>query len=148
MACCNRQAVNQQNTTAAFEARQRADIEKIGLRECAWPSCEISVGPDFRIRDSSQCSHLFRTASLWHKLASIWPYIAICTAYGIYGICINCTDLHIKKLSQIIQKPSKQGIVYQQFSAMVRLVSATMAGATRTAANTFLVGFPTVLVKK
>ena len=29
-----------QEGIAAFDARQRADIEKIGLRECAWPSCD------------------------------------------------------------------------------------------------------------
>ena len=29
-----------QETVAEFRARQCADIEKIGLRECAWPSCD------------------------------------------------------------------------------------------------------------
>ena len=29
-----------QKSNAGFEARKRADIEKFGLRECAWPSCD------------------------------------------------------------------------------------------------------------
>ena len=36
-----------------FEARQRADIEKIGLRECAWPSCDKV---ERTVREFKQCS--------------------------------------------------------------------------------------------
>ena len=38
---------------AAFEARQCADIEKIGLRECAWPSCDKV---ERTVREFKQCS--------------------------------------------------------------------------------------------
>ena len=38
---------------AEFEARQRADIEKIGLRECAWPSCDKV---ERTVREFKQCS--------------------------------------------------------------------------------------------
>ena len=40
-------------TVAAFQARQRADIEKIGLRECAWPSCDKV---ERTVREFKQCS--------------------------------------------------------------------------------------------
>ena len=36
-----------------FDARQRADIEKIGLRECAWPSCDKV---ERTVREFKQCS--------------------------------------------------------------------------------------------
>ena len=36
-----------------FRARQRADIEKIGLRECAWPSCDKV---ERTVREFKQCS--------------------------------------------------------------------------------------------
>ena len=42
-----------QENVAAFEARQRADIEKIGLRECAWPSCDKV---ERTVREFKQCS--------------------------------------------------------------------------------------------
>ena len=42
-----------EESRAAFEARQRADIEKIGLRKCAWPSCD-KVERTFR--EFKQCS--------------------------------------------------------------------------------------------
>ena len=42
-----------QECVAAFEARQRADIEKIGLRECAWPSCDKV---ERTVREFKQCS--------------------------------------------------------------------------------------------
>ena len=45
-------AANQENI-AAFKARQRADIEKIGLRECAWPSCDKV---ERTVREFKQCS--------------------------------------------------------------------------------------------
>ena len=38
---------------AEFRARQRADIEKIGLRECGWPSCDKV---ERTVRESKQCS--------------------------------------------------------------------------------------------
>ena len=38
---------------AEFQARQRADIEKIGLRECAWPSCDKV---ERTVREFKQCS--------------------------------------------------------------------------------------------
>ena len=38
---------------AEFQARQRADIEKIGLRECAWPSCDKV---ERMVREFKQCS--------------------------------------------------------------------------------------------
>ena len=38
---------------AEFEARQRGDIEKIGLRECAWPSCDKV---ERTVREFKQCS--------------------------------------------------------------------------------------------
>ena len=40
-------------SVAAFDARQRADIEKIGLRECAWPSCDKV---ERTVREFKQCS--------------------------------------------------------------------------------------------
>ena len=40
-------------SNADFEARQRADIEKIGLRECAWPSCDKV---ERTVREFKQCS--------------------------------------------------------------------------------------------
>ena len=42
-----------QEGIAAFEARQRADIEKIELRECAWPSCDKV---ERTVREFKQCS--------------------------------------------------------------------------------------------
>ena len=42
-----------QEGIAAFDARQRADIEKIGLRECAWPSCDKV---ERTVREFKQCS--------------------------------------------------------------------------------------------
>ena len=42
-----------QHLNAEFEARQRADIEKIGLRECAWPSCDKVKRT---VREFKQCS--------------------------------------------------------------------------------------------
>ena len=42
-----------QDSIAASEARQRADIEKIGLRECAWPSCDKV---ERTVREFKQCS--------------------------------------------------------------------------------------------
>ena len=42
-----------QENTADFEARQRADIEQIGLRECAWPSCDKV---ERTVREFKQCS--------------------------------------------------------------------------------------------
>ena len=36
-----------------FDARRRADIEKIGLRECAWPSCDKV---ERTVREFKQCS--------------------------------------------------------------------------------------------
>ena len=42
-----------QESLAAFEARQRADVEKIGLRECAWPSCDKV---ERTVREFKQCS--------------------------------------------------------------------------------------------
>ena len=44
--------VNERNN-AEFEAGRRADIEKIGLRECAWPSCEKV---ERIVREFKQCS--------------------------------------------------------------------------------------------
>ena len=38
---------------AGIEARQRADIEKIELRECAWPSCDMV---ERTVREFKQCS--------------------------------------------------------------------------------------------
>ena len=49
-----------QETLAAFEARQRADIEKTGLRECAWPSCDKV---ERTVREFKQCS----------GCRSVWP---------------------------------------------------------------------------
>ena len=45
-------AANQKDF-AEYEARQRADIEKIGLRECAWPSCDEV---ERIVREFKQCS--------------------------------------------------------------------------------------------
>ena len=45
-------AAHQENI-ADFEARQRADIEKLGLRECAWPSCDKV---ERTVREFKQCS--------------------------------------------------------------------------------------------
>ena len=42
-----------QKDLAEFKARQRADIEKIGLRECAWPSCDKV---ERTVREFKQCS--------------------------------------------------------------------------------------------
>ena len=42
-----------QESHAGFVARQRADIEKIGLRECAWPSCDKV---ERTVREFKQCS--------------------------------------------------------------------------------------------
>ena len=42
-----------QQSNTEFEARQRADIEKIGLRECAWPSCDKV---ERTVREFKQCS--------------------------------------------------------------------------------------------
>ena len=42
-----------QESVVDFEARQRADIEKIGLRECAWPSCDKV---ERTVREFKQCS--------------------------------------------------------------------------------------------
>ena len=42
-----------QEINAAFEARQRADMEKIGLRECALPSCDKV---ERIVREFKQCS--------------------------------------------------------------------------------------------
>ena len=40
-------------SVAEFQARQRADIEKIGLRECEWPSCDKV---ERTVREFKQCS--------------------------------------------------------------------------------------------
>ena len=45
-------AANQEGV-AEFKARQRADIEKVGLRECAWPSCDKV---ERTVREFKQCS--------------------------------------------------------------------------------------------
>ena len=45
-------ATRKQNV-AEFDAHQRADIEKIGLRECAWPSCDKV---ERTVREFKQCS--------------------------------------------------------------------------------------------
>ena len=42
-----------QENIAEFNARKRADIEKIGLRECAWPSCDKV---ERTVREFKQCS--------------------------------------------------------------------------------------------
>ena len=42
-----------QERIADFDACQRADIEKIGLRECAWPSCDKV---ERTVREFKQCS--------------------------------------------------------------------------------------------
>ena len=42
-----------QQIHAESEARRRADIEKVGLRECAWPSCDKV---ERTIREFKQCS--------------------------------------------------------------------------------------------
>ena len=42
-----------QQNNAEFDARRRADIEKIGLRECAWPSCDKV---ERTVREFKQCS--------------------------------------------------------------------------------------------
>ena len=42
-----------QELNAEFRARQRADIEKIGLRECALPSCDKV---ERTVREFKQCS--------------------------------------------------------------------------------------------
>ena len=42
-----------QENIAEFDARQRVDIEKIGLRECAWPSCDKV---ERTVREFKQCS--------------------------------------------------------------------------------------------
>ena len=42
-----------QQTNTEFDTRQRADIEKIGLRECAWPSCDKD---ERTVREFKQCS--------------------------------------------------------------------------------------------
>ena len=49
-----------QEILAAFDARQRADIEKIGLRECAWPSCDKV---ERTVREFKQCSGC---CSVWY----------------------------------------------------------------------------------
>ena len=46
-------AEHAQNTADEFEARRCADIEKIGLRECAWPSCDKV---ERSVREFKQCS--------------------------------------------------------------------------------------------
>ena len=46
-------AATYQQINAEFEARKRADIEKIGLRECAWPSCDKV---ERTVREFKQCS--------------------------------------------------------------------------------------------
>ena len=42
-----------QEINAEFDACRRADIEKIGLRECAWPSCDKV---ERTVREFKQCS--------------------------------------------------------------------------------------------
>ena len=42
-----------QESLAGFEARRRTDIEMIGLRECAWPSCDKV---ERTVREFKQCS--------------------------------------------------------------------------------------------
>ena len=42
-----------QESMVEFDARQRVDIEKIGLRECAWPSCDKV---ERTVREFKQCS--------------------------------------------------------------------------------------------
>ena len=42
-----------QVSIAEFQSRQRADIEKIGLRECAWPPCDKV---ERTVREFKQCS--------------------------------------------------------------------------------------------
>ena len=42
-----------QESLDEFKSRQRADIEKIGLRECAWPSCDKV---ERTVREFKQCS--------------------------------------------------------------------------------------------
>ena len=52
-------AAHQENI-AEFEARRRADTEKIGLRECAWPSCDKV---ERTVREFKQCSSC---RSVWY----------------------------------------------------------------------------------
>ena len=49
----------QQETIAEFEACRRADIEKIGLQECAWPSCDKV---ERTVREFKQC---YGCRSVW-----------------------------------------------------------------------------------
>ena len=42
-----------EQSNAEFRARQRADIENIGLRQCAWPSCDKV---ERTVREFKQCS--------------------------------------------------------------------------------------------
>ena len=53
-------AAAHQENIAEYEARQRADIEKIRLRECAWPSCDKV---ERTVREFKQCSDC---RSVWY----------------------------------------------------------------------------------
>ena len=58
----------QTRTTAEFNARQRADIEKIGLRECAWPSCDKVEHSVHEFKQCSGCRSVWYCGPEHHRL--------------------------------------------------------------------------------
>ena len=57
-----------QENVASFEALQRADIEKIGLRECAWPSCDKVERTVREFKQCSGCRSVWYCSSEHHTL--------------------------------------------------------------------------------
>ena len=52
----------------AFEARQRADIEKIGLQQCAWPSCDKVERTAREFKQCSGCRSVWYCSPEHHTL--------------------------------------------------------------------------------
>ena len=57
-----------QENLAEFEARRRADIKKIGLRECAWPSCDKVERTVREFKQCSGCRSVWYCSPEHHKL--------------------------------------------------------------------------------
>ena len=57
-----------QETVAEFEARQRADVEKIGLQECAWPSCDKVERTVREFKQYSGCRSVWYCSPEHHML--------------------------------------------------------------------------------
>ena len=61
-------AAAHQQTNAEFEGRKRADVEKIGLRECAWPPCDKVERTVREFKLCSGCRSVWYCSPEHHRL--------------------------------------------------------------------------------